>query len=205
MGEELNQPRLKMNRQQDILPELISDIRELILSARRKAVQSVDILHVMANFEIGRRIIVHEQHRVQERAKYGDATLIDLAAVLTDEFGKGFSLTNLKLMCQFYLAYRERIGQTLSDSLKKSVSSRKMQTPSAQFTLSWSHYVCLMVIKNVPERDFYEIEATSQHRSLRGLKRQFNSGIYDELLLRPLCQTRRRKPNHRNSPVQKET
>lgn len=50
-----------MNRQQDNLPGLISDIRDLILSARRAAVHSVDLIQVLTNFEIGRRIIDHEQ------------------------------------------------------------------------------------------------------------------------------------------------
>jgi hypothetical protein len=152
-----------MNRQLENLPELISDIRSLIFSARRAAVHSVDLLQVLTNFEIGRRIIDHEQQGA-ERAKYGETTLLDLAVVLTDEFGRGFSLTNLKLMRQFYLAYRERIGQTvsgvlpllqksqtLSDSLQKPISPGKMQTSSAQFTLSWSHYVFLMGIKNGAE------------------------------------------------------
>ncbi len=184
-----------MNRQLENLPELISDIRALILSARRAAVHSVDLLQVLTNFEIGRRIIDHEQQGA-ERAKYGETMLLDLAVVLTDEFGRGFSLTNLKLMRQFYLAYWERIGQTvsgvlpllqksqtLSDSLKKPISPGKMQTSSAQFTLSWSHYVFLMGIKNAPERCFYEIEANSQGWSLRELKRQFNTGLYERLAL----------------------
>lgn len=184
-----------MNQQQKNLPELISDIRALIFSARRTAVHSIDLLQVLTNFEIGRRIVDHEQQG-EERAKYGEATLIDLAGVLTAEFGRGFSLTNLKLMRQFYLVYRQQIGQTvsgvlpltpksqtLSDSLQKSFSSVKMQTSSAQFTLSWSHYVFLVGIKNAPERGFYEIEATSQGWSLRELKRQFNSGLFERLAL----------------------
>ncbi len=169
--------------------------RALILSARRAAVHSIDLFQVLTNFEIGRRIIEHEQQGAG-RAKYGETTLIDLAVALTDEFGRGFSLTNLKLMRQFYLAYRERIGQTvsgvlpllqksqtLSDLLQKEVLSGKMQKSPAQFTLSWSHYVFLMGVKNALERSFYEIEATSQGWSLRELKRQFNSGLYERLAL----------------------
>ena len=131
---------------------LLDNIRELILSARKAVVHSVDLIQVLTNFEIGRHIVQHEQQGA-ERAGYGEATLKALATALTDEFGRGFSLTNLKLMRQFYLAYRERIGQapsgvlplfqksqTVPDQLQKSVSFEKTQTSPTQFTMSWSHY-----------------------------------------------------------------
>ncbi len=156
-----------MNRQQENLPGLLSDIRELIFSSRRAAAQSVDLLQVLANFEIGRRIVVLEQQGA-ERAEYGKALLKELAADLTVEFGNGFSKRNLLYMRQFYVTYRSR---------------QIAQTVSAQFTLSWSHYVFLMGIKDGAERDFYEIETTSQGWSLRELKRQFNSGLYERLAL----------------------
>lgn len=181
---------------------LISDIRELILSARRAAVHSIDLLQVLTNFEIGRRIIEHEQQG-KERAEYGEATLKKLAKALTGEFGKGFSLTNLKMMRKFYMTYRTKIGQTTSGFLsqhpkgqtasdlsqktetllQKSGLVEKKSMASAKFTLSWSHYVFLMGINDDGERNFYEIEATGQGWSLRELKRQFNTGLYERLAL----------------------
>lgn len=156
----------------------------------------------MTNFEIGRRIVEHEQQGA-ERAEYGKKILKELAAELTAEFGKGFSLTNLKLMRQFFLLNQHRIGQTASDQLTiqgksqtvsgqlqktqttsgGSVLSAKLQMQATQFTLSWSNYIFLMGIKDDGERSFYEIEATSQNWSLRELKRQFNSGLYERLAL----------------------
>jgi len=182
--------------------ELIHEIRELIRSARQLVVHSIDVIQVLTNFEIGRRIVEHEQQG-SERAEYGEATLKVLAAALTEEFGKGFSLTNLKIMRKFYLTYRTAIGQTESGLLhldekgqtpsdllqkseassRKSVLAEKTVTQSAQFTLSWSHYVFLMGIKDAGERRFYEIEATGQNWSLRELKRQFNSSLYERLAL----------------------
>ncbi|MBW2561318.1 MAG: DUF1016 family protein, partial [Deltaproteobacteria bacterium] len=184
------------------MKELLNNIRELIFSARKAAVHSVDLIQVFTNFEIGCRIVEHEQEGAK-RARYGEALLKELAASLTAEFGKGFSLTNLKLMRQFYLTYRQQIGQTASGVLPllrkgqtpsdqsektwtlsgESVLPARMQTLSAHFTLSWSHYVFLMGIKNQGERSFYEIEATSQNWSLRELKRQFDSGLYERLAL----------------------
>jgi predicted nuclease of restriction endonuclease-like (RecB) superfamily len=51
------------------------------------------------------------------------------------------------------------------------------------FALSWSHYVFLLGVKNPDERSFYEIEATQQNWTLRELKRQFDSGLYERLAL----------------------
>ena len=168
---------------------LFSEIRELIISARKAVSRSVDTLQVLTNFEIG-RLIVKDEQQGAERAEYGKKQLKELSVQLTAEFGKGFSLTNLKLMRQFFLLNRHRIGQTVSDQLRKSETrSRKLilpgktQTRSAPFTLSWSHYVFLTGIKNPDERSFYEIEATTQDWSLRELKRQFDSGLYERLAL----------------------
>lgn len=182
---------------------LLKDIRELILSARRAVVHSVDLIQVFTNFEIGRRIVEHEQQGA-ERAGYGETLLKNLAASLTTEFGNGFSKRNIEYIRKFYLTYRDRVpqiaqtpsaqlprkGQTPSDQTAKNlpVSGQsdfpaKLQTLSAQFTLSWSHYIFLMGIKDAGERSFYEIEATSQNWSLREFKRQFNSGLYERLAL----------------------
>jgi predicted nuclease of restriction endonuclease-like (RecB) superfamily len=90
------------------------------------------------------------------------------------------------------------IGQTLSDQLAilqsltgKSGSSPIRQTLSGEsgdsaprpFSLSWSHYVFLLRVENPNERSFYEIEASEQNWTLRQLKRQFDSGLYERLAL----------------------
>ena len=103
-------------------------------------------------------------------------------------------------MRQFYFTYKGRIGQTLSDQLKplkisqtkpdqsnrhpiQPVKPLKFELFSRQFTLSWSHYIFLISIGNKLERDFYEIESAKQNWSLRELKRQFNSSLYERLAL----------------------
>jgi hypothetical protein len=98
---------------------LYEDIRALVLSARQTIARGVDLLQVHTNYEIGRRIVNQEQHG-QDRAEYGKVLLADLAARLTGEFGNGFSVSNLRYMRQFYLAYPERmalIRQTVSGEL----------------------------------------------------------------------------------------
>jgi predicted nuclease of restriction endonuclease-like (RecB) superfamily len=93
--------------------------------------------------------------------------LKELSKQLNEKFGKGFSVENLDKMRFFYKTY------------SNSISS----TPLTKFTLSWSHYLILMRIKNADERSFYEIEATANHWSLRNLERQMNSSLFERLAL----------------------
>jgi predicted nuclease of restriction endonuclease-like (RecB) superfamily len=188
-----------MSKPTKTLDKLLPQIRDLITQARSAAMRTVNTLQVITNFEIGRLIVEQEQHGA-ERAEYGKALLKELSTALTAEFGTGFSRTNIEYMRRFYLTYRERtlpIPQTVSGQLDahsksqtpsgKSSALRKTQTLSAKtessFTLSWSLYLFLMGIKNSDERSFYEIEATTQGWSLRELRRQFDSSLYERLVL----------------------
>ena len=101
------------------LAALIIEVRDLIQSARRGVAAVVDTYQVMTNFEIGRRIVEHEQ-KGAKRAKYGAEVLKELAARLTEEFGRGFSVKNVENMRRFYLLWKDgspAISQTLSAKL----------------------------------------------------------------------------------------
>ena len=96
----------------------------------------------------------------------------ELSEYLTRNFGKGFSVTNLKQMRQFYCVYsKDQIGQTLSDQFR----NLPIASNGRKFYLSWSHYIKLMRMKNVDERHFYEIEAVKNNWSLVELNRQFDA------------------------------
>ncbi len=177
------------------LKALLPRIRELVVSARRLAAHTVNTLQVVTSYEIGRLIVEHEQGGA-ERADYGKALLKQVASSLTMEFGRGFSLTNLKRMRQFYLTHRSQIGQTpsgLFPELQKSqtLSGRSgplsvLRLPKdlpAVFRLSWSHCVFLLSVKDDKERSFYAIESAKQGWSLRELRRQFDSSLYERLAL----------------------
>jgi predicted nuclease of restriction endonuclease-like (RecB) superfamily len=207
-------------------------IRELIAGARTTVARGVDLVQVQTNFEIGRRIFQEEQ-RGKDRASYGEEIIKALAERLTAEFGRGFSLSNLKSMRQFYLQNQDRIGQSMTGQFNSSSKSQSaigqlgifqsttgksgssqigqsmtdelaiFQTaagisgaspigqsmtgqsgnPVRPFTLSWTHYVFLLGVKDPNERSFYEIEASGQHWTVRELKRQFDSGLYERLAL----------------------
>lgn len=118
-------------RKTDGFAPLVAEVRQLIASARHAAARAVSSVQVLTNYEIGRRIVEHEQ-RGEKRAEYGIELLKTLSEELTAEFGSGFSTTNLKLMRQFFLEYSPRIGQSAPDQLKRPV---KGQTASDQFQM----------------------------------------------------------------------
>lgn len=153
---------------------LSKKISDLLTEARKRVLQTVNHTMVLTYFEIG-RMIVEEEQNGKERADYGSQLLTDLSQNLTNEFGKGFSVTNLKQMRQFYLVYsKEQI---------ESAELGKSQTVSDFFKLSWSHYIKLMRIDDELERKFYEVETLKNNWSLRELDRQYNSALFTRLAL----------------------
>lgn len=152
------------------------DIRKLIVSARTTVARGVDLVQVHTNFEIGRRIVEQEQ-RGKSRADYGKEVLKALAGELAGEFGSGFSRSNLEYMRRFFLQYHDRapISQSMTGKLElpskpqplTGILQSTITKSPAPFTLSWTHYVFLLGIKNSDERRFYEIEATQQHWTVR--------------------------------------
>jgi predicted nuclease of restriction endonuclease-like (RecB) superfamily len=142
----------------------ITQIKTLLQNAREKVYKNVNEVMTKTYYEIGKKIVEEEQLG-SSRAKYGKELLKNLSNELTKEFGKGFSVDNLENMRRFYLVYS------------------KSETSSRKFELSWSHYIFLSRIKNEEERNFYEIEVIENNWSLRELKRQFDSAIFERLAL----------------------
>ena len=192
----------------DLRP-LLAEVRQLILSARHAAARTVNTLQVLTNFEIGRRIVMHEQ-KGEKRAEYGKGLIKGLSQRLTEEFGRGFSEDNLSNMRKFFLLWESRVAEfpnSLFGNSTPQISetvSRKLGNPEKQqmasgelvparisetvsrkspFTLSWSHYVELLGIKDPDERSFYEIESANSGWNVRELKRQKASALYHRLAL----------------------
>lgn len=172
--------------------QFISDIKAIVYTAKQKAYQAADIYQVVSNWLIGRRIVEQEQHG-QERAQYGKH-IVELASeALTAEFGKGYSVVNIKSFRKFYLTFNNLlIGQTVSDQSENGLTI-KGQSVSAELelakilpsNLSWSHYERLMRIKNEDERDWYMREAAGESWSVRTLNRNIGSQYYHRLLQTP--------------------
>lgn len=142
--------------------DMISQIKEILQSARLNVARQVNTELLTAYWNIGRIIVEHEQNS-QERAEYGQQTLKELSKVLTKEFGKGFSRSNLQNMRAFYLSYP------------------KCQSVTGKLT--WTHYCELLSISDADKRSFYEKEAVNSGWSVREMKRQIATSLYERLLL----------------------
>lgn len=154
-------------------------VKSLIEEARRHVVRNVNTTMVFTYFQIG-RMIVEEQQGGKERADYAKETITLLSEQLTQEYGKGYSTSNLEYFRQFYSTYQSRISQTV---FGKSDLPGAFDIFSKHFALSWSHYTQLLKIKNDEERRFYEIEAHKNNWSLREMQRQLNAALYERLAL----------------------
>ena len=148
----------------EIKKDIYQEIHDLLHKARQNIISNINSTMTKTYFLIGKRIVEEEQDG-NKRAEYGKKLMKTLSEKLTKEFGRGFSQRNLEQMRTFYLRY--------------SIS----QTVSAEFKLSWSHYLILMRIEDIDARNFYEIEAFKNNWSLRELKRQVNSSLYERLVL----------------------
>ncbi|NLD92875.1 MAG: DUF1016 domain-containing protein [Fibrobacter sp.] len=170
---------------------LFDQIRELLEHARSVAAVQVNSLIVCTNFLIGKYIVEHES-RGDVRADYAEKMIDSLSNKLTIEYGQGYSTRNLWLFKKFYLVYCDRAKVRSKSALFSTDKNSHneiniLQTVSAEFKskmpLSWSHYVFLMGISDDSERSFYEIESAREKWSLRELRRQFNTSLYERIAL----------------------
>ena len=160
---------------------ILSDVVELLEQSRRLTARSVNAIMTATYWEIGRRIVEVEQ-KGEERAEYGEKLLERLAEDLTNRFGRGFSLRNLRSFRAFYSTWQ--IRQTVSAEFAKvSGKSFNLAEIAKNFPLPWSHYVLLLSCRDAGEREFYEKESLRGGWSVRQLKRQKDSQFYARTLL----------------------
>ena len=138
------------------------EIKTLIDNARKKVTSQINYVLLETYWQIGRIIVVEEQNN-SNKAEYGKNLLKNLSKELSKEYGRGFSKSNLFNMRRFYLTYS------------------KFQTVSGK--LSWSHYSELLSISDNNKRVFYEKEIENSNWSVRELKRQISTSLYERLLL----------------------
>ena len=189
----MKEPGKKYNDEDNML---VNDLRSIVSKARSKAFAAVNYSLVERNWRIGQRIVEQEQNGAS-RAEYGKHVIEIASAALTEEFGKGFSETNIMNFKKFYLKFKElTIPQTVSEEFKKqkhqtlsdesSLLPQKGQTQSAQFELRllpWSHYERLIRVEDKKAREWYAKEAFEQGWSFRTLNRNINTLYYERLLM----------------------
>lgn len=142
--------------------KIIEDIKEVIVSSRQKVAYEVNNTMLLAYWNVGKIIVENEQNG-NIKAEYGKQVMKELSKELRKILGSGFSVSNLFNMRRFYITYP------------------KFQTLSGK--LSWSHYCELLSIENIDERNFYEKECRNSNWSVRELKRQIDTSLFERLLL----------------------
>lgn len=140
---------------------LLNSIRDLLSQSRKQVAQAVNSAMVQTYWQIG-QLIVEDEQQGQSRAEYGKGVLQAVSKSLTDEFGKGFDVRNLRNMHAFYQAF----------PIRNAVRTE----------LSWTHYRTLIRIENEQARLWYMNEAIELAWSARALERQIGTLYYERLL-----------------------
>jgi predicted nuclease of restriction endonuclease-like (RecB) superfamily len=155
--------KLMMNKIniEDTFEPLYTDIRALLLEARKRTYKAVNAAMIDSYWHIGRMIVEKEQGG-KDRAAYSKQILAYLSKRLTGEFGEGFNQTNLKYM---RLAYQ---NFSIRDALRHE--------------LTWTHYRLPSKVENEQARLFYRDESIDNQWSTRQLERQLHSFYYERLL-----------------------
>lgn len=151
-----------MEIQENKYQSLIEQIGGLLQSGRQKAIQSVNTILVQTYWQIGRYIVEFEQHG-NKRAEYGTQLFERLSKDLTTAYGKGFGRSNLLYMRKLYLSFQ--ISGTLSHKL------------------TWSHYYEILKADSELEIGFYSKQCENENWSVRELKRQMKSSLFERIAL----------------------
>ncbi|MDD2387589.1 MAG: PDDEXK nuclease domain-containing protein [Bacteroidales bacterium] len=184
--------------------DLLKDIRSIILDARKYVSSKVNYAQIISNWMVGMRIVVDEQGG-DYTAEYGKKQIQYLSENLANEFGTGYSSTNLWYFRQFYLQYPipHAVSGELNDRIPKIIHAASGESNSTfyiekyissigdqkhplneiiKMNLNWTHHRILLKIDNPEIRKFYLNEANENNWGTRALQRQVNSLYYERLL-----------------------
>lgn len=171
----------------------ISDLRTIVSAARDTSYRMANMMQVVQNWLIGRRIVVQEQQG-KTRADYGKHVIELASQSLTEEFGRGFSETQVRNYRKFYLAFSNlQIQQTAPAEFNSRLASIQQTMPAESVSdgivlpvqLSWSHYERLIRVADPEARMWYMQEAATQQWDYRTLKRNIESQYYYRLTQTP--------------------
>ncbi|HMN49349.1 MAG TPA: PDDEXK nuclease domain-containing protein [Ignavibacteriaceae bacterium] len=150
------------NSQNIVVADLLIKIKQIINTSRTRLAQTINNELIKTYWEIG-KVIVEKEKTNNYDNKSSRQIILELSKQLSKEIGKGFSRSNLFYMRNFYLYFPD------------------VQTLSGQLT--WSHYCELLAISDDNKRSFYEKETINSGWSVRDLKRQIASSLFERLLL----------------------
>lgn len=110
-------------------------------------------------YEVGRLLV--EAQGGESRAKYGNEIIKEYSDKWTKELGKGYSERNLRNMRTFYLRFKK--------------------WHALRTELTWTHYRCLLSIKDDRKLAYYISIAVSQNISYRELQQRIKSKEYERV------------------------
>ena len=188
---------------------LLGRVVDILEEARTHVARTVNNAMVVAYWLIGREI-VQELQGGSGKAEYGKQVIADLSRRLTDRYGRGFSVPNVRNFRQFYLVYQHRIleiryptgsefehgpekryplgsksekGRSVGgEAVQKQHPTGVESATGFHPDLSWSHYRALMRVENEDARQFYEQEAARNRWNKQQLERQINTLLFERLL-----------------------
>lgn len=144
--------------------QFYKDVRDILENARNNAYVVANDIMTYAYWNVGKRI-VEQELRGSAKAKYGSYIIKRLAQELSDQYGTGFSIANIKNCRQLYVTFPQ-------DSFGYSMIGK----------VHWSHLRTIMRIEDAKERDFYLRETATECWSVRELERNIKSGYYKRIL-----------------------
>lgn len=151
---------------------LLESIKSIVLKARANTYQRINRELILTYWEIGKEIVEAER---RNNIDYSTSRqiILKLSKLLTKEIGKGFSRSNLFNMRKFYMEY----------SGVQSVTGQSEFLSLSSIKLTWTHICELLIIEDKNKRSFYEKETVNAQWSVREMKRQIDSSLYERLLL----------------------
>ena len=145
-------------------PELLSDLRGLIQSARQRIALTVSSTQTMLCWHLGRRLL--DENLQGSRAEYGKQILVTVSQELTAEFGQAFGLRSLYRFIQFCQCFAD---QTIVSTLSTQ--------------LSWSHFIELLPIKDPLAREFYAEMCRVERWDVRSLRQKIGGMLFERTAL----------------------
>ncbi len=169
---------------------LVGAIADVHQRLQHQATRAVNTTLTLRNWLIGCYVEEYELGG-RDRASYGEKLLTELSRELARLQISSTSRTQLYQYRSFYLAYPQ-IVRTLSGqfgALVPSALRRAREVPADAppslppdrllQTLSYSHFELLAGVEDATKRRFYEVQCTDGHWSVRELKRQIASLLYE--------------------------
>ncbi len=160
--------------------QLLNNIGSTLERARENAVEAIHHQLIIANWEIGKYIVEYEQGG-KEKAEYGSALLDNLAYDLKIKYGKGYGKSNIYLMRQFYIKFPKFQTSGKFKTIKSSSKNAPIFRTSGKLT--WSHIAELLTVSNDLARNFYYKQCQKENWSVRELKRQIGTSLFERLAL----------------------